>query len=591
MTAPGAAALPRDAVLAACLLAVDPAGLGGVIVRGGPSPTRDAFLALLRKLSARAPLRRMPPQIGPERLVGGLDLARTLKAGRPVIERGVLAAADGGALLLPMAERLDPQAAALIASALASRSVTIDVHGQTETIPARFAVVALDESRDGDDPPPAALTDRMALAIDLDREGEGEPDPRLARRATARRIAAARDLLTEVEADGAFIEALCAAAVALGARSLRAGALALAAARAHAAFEGRDAVEEADVVAACRLVLARRATRIPAPPEDETQPPEPPAPPERDDADRGEEPPEDDLGQRPLDDVLTEAALAALPPDVLAALASPQALRSRTGGKSGARLKGARRGRPAGSRRGALKPGARLDLVATLRAAAPWQPLRRQTVQPQGERRIAVHADDHRIVRYRQRTGSTTLFAVDASGSQALHRLAEAKGAVELLLADCYVRRDEVALIAFRGQGAEVLLAPTRSLTRAKRSLEALPGGGATPLAAGILAAGALAEAERRRGRKPAIVLITDGRGNIALSGEQGRAQAETDALAAARRIRAEGHAVILIDTSPRASEAAGRLAGEMGARYLALPHADAGRLSRAVGALAGGAA
>jgi magnesium chelatase subunit D len=198
-----------------------------------------------------------------------------------------------------------------------------------------------------------------------------------------------------------------------------------------------------------------------------------------------------------------------------------------------------------------------------------------------------VQEDDYRIVRYRQRTGSTTVFAVDASGSQALHRLAEAKGAVELLLADCYVRRDEVALIAFRGVAAEVMLPPTRSLTRAKRSLQALPGGGATPLAAGIVAAGVLADAERRRGRKPAIVLVTDGRGNIALSGEQGRPAAEADALAAARRIRAEAHNAILIDTSPRASDTAKRLADEMGARYLALPHADAGRLSRAVGALA----
>jgi magnesium chelatase subunit D len=586
MSAAGAGALPPDAVLAACLLAVDPAGLGGVLLKGGPSPHRDAFLALLRKLNPKAPVRRVPPQIGVERLTGGLDLARTLKTGRPVIEHGILAAADGGRLVLPMAERLDPHAAALIAAALSSREIAAGGHGAASALPARFAVVALDESRDGDDPPPAALTDLLALAIHLDREAEA--DPRLARKATARRIAAARDLLPDVEAPDPLVEALCAAAVALGVRSLRAGPMALAAARAHAAFEGRDVVGDADVIAACRLVLAQRATRLPAPPQDDVQPAEPPPPPpEHDETDRGEDPPDDDLSQRPLDDVVLEAALAALPPDVLAALASPQSLRARTGGKSGARLKGARRGRPAGSRRGTLKQGARLDLVATLRAAAPWQPLRRGVAGETGARRIVVQEDDYRIVRYRQRTGSTTVFAVDASGSQALHRLAEAKGAVELLLADCYVRRDEVALIAFRGVAAEVLLPPTRSLTRAKRSLQALPGGGATPLAAGIVAAGVLADAERRRGRKPAIVLVTDGRGNIALSGDQGRPAAEADALAAARRIRAEAHNAILIDTSPRASDTARRLADELGARYLALPHADAGRLSRAVGALA----
>jgi magnesium chelatase subunit D len=93
------------------------------------------------------------------------------------------------------------------------------------------------------------------------------------------------------------------------------------------------------------------------------------------------------------------------------------------------------------------------------------------------------------VSRFKQRRETTTIFVVDASGSAALHRLAEAKGAVELLLADCYVRRDRVAMLAFRGKGAELMLPPTRSLVRAKRSLAGLPGGGGTPLAAGMDAA------------------------------------------------------------------------------------------------------
>ena len=175
------------------------------------------------------------------------------------------------------------------------------------------------------------------------------------------------------------------------------------------------------------------------------------------------------------------------------------------------------------------------------------------------------------------------IFAVDASGSAALHRLAEAKGAVELLLAECYVRRDRVALIAFRGQGAELLLPPTRSLVRAKRSLAGLPGGGGTPLAAGIHAALMLADLVQRSGDTPVLVVLTDGRANIARDGTSARPRAEEEALAAATQVRVAGVSALLIDTAPRAQPQAGRLAAQMGARYLPLPHADAAALSQAV--------
>ena len=138
--------------------------------------------------------------------------------------------------------------------------------------------------------------------------------------------------------------------------------------------------------------------------------------------------------------------------------------------------------------------------------------------------RILIRKDDFRIARFKQRSETTTIFVVDASGSAALHRLAEAKGAVELLLADCYVRRDQVALIAFRGISAELLLPPTRSLARAKRSLAGLPGGGGTPLAAGLDAAFALADLILRKGQTPTVILLTDGRANVARDGGAGTA-------------------------------------------------------------------
>jgi magnesium chelatase subunit D len=221
-------------------------------------------------------------------------------------------------------------------------------------------------------------------------------------------------------------------------------------------------------------------------------------------------------------------------------------------------------------------------VVETLRAAAPWQRVRAREAAGDASPRVHVRPDDFRIVRFKQRTPTTTIFVVDASGSAALHRLAEAKGAVELLLADCYVRRDRVALIAFRGTTAELVLPATRSLARARRSLAGLPGGGGTPLAAGIDCAAELAVTLARRGDAPLLILLTDGKANVARDGSGGRPAAERDALAAARAARAAGIAALFIDTAPRPEAAAERVAVAMGARYLPLPHADARSVSRA---------
>jgi magnesium chelatase subunit D len=186
-------------------------------------------------------------------------------------------------------------------------------------------------------------------------------------------------------------------------------------------------------------------------------------------------------------------------------------------------------------------------------------------------------------MRFKQQRSTTTVFVVDASGSSALHRLAEAKGAVELLLADCYVRRDRVAVISFRGSGAEVLLPPTRSLARAKRSLAGLPGGGGTPLASALETAHKLAGQIARSGDTPVVVLLTDGRANIARDGSPGRQRANEDALASAAALRALGASSLLLDTSPQPQASAQALAQRLGAAYLPLPYADAKAMSGVV--------
>lgn len=562
------AGVAEDQRAAAALLAVDPAGLGGAVLRGAPGPERESWLALLRAgLGPGAAWRRMPATTPDSRLLGGLDLAATLAAGRPVAERGVLAEADGGILLLGMAERAGPGLAARIAAVMDAGEVALERDGLARRLPARFGLVALDEGVDGEQVA-EALRDRLAFHI---------APVLLAAAPAPAGIAAARARLDDVRVPEEAAEALCGAALALGIASLRAPLMALRAAAAAAALAGREVATAADVALAARLVLAPRATRLP---EAEAPPAEPP-PPERDAAEHA---PKGEEAQGPLEERVLEAVRAALPRGLLAGLGAGMrdaARRAAPDGRAGARHSAPLRGRPAGTRQGALRDGARLALVETLRAAAPWQALRRRGRI--GGPRLLVRAEDIRLRRFEAPRQTTAIFVVDASGSAALHRLAEAKGAVELLLADCYVRRDRVALIGFRGRGAEVLLPPTGSLVRAKRSLAGLPGGGGTPLAAGLDAARGLAESCRRAGRTPLLVLLTDGRANVARDGTGGRARAEADALDAARPLRLGAVPALLVDTAPRPQPFARDLALAMGARYLPLPMADARRLSGAV--------
>lgn len=566
-----------DAAVAAALFAIDPVGTGGVCVRAGAGPVRDRWLEILRGLlSPAAAIRKLPPAVSDGLLLGGLDLAATLRQGRPVVARGLLADIDGGILLAVMAERLAPSIVAHLCAVLDARAVVIERDGLSERIPSCFGIVALDEGID-DEGAPASLCDRLAFAIDLSPvplAGTGDAG------VTAGDIAAARLRLPDVTIAADAVEALCYAAASLGIASLRASLLAVRAARAAAALDATDAVQRAHVELAARLVLAPRATLLPAPDQeqDETEPPPEDKPGEADASRR------DDA---PLEDVVLEAAQAAIPPDLLKRLqeGAPRVSRNASQGKQGLARMGPRRGRPVGVRRGQLGAGARLNVLETLRAAAPWQRLRRQTegTQSGADARLLIRKDDFRIARFKQRSATATIFVVDASGSSALQRLAEVKGAVELLLADCYVRRDEVALIAFRGRTAELLLPPTRSLTRARRSLAALPGGGGTPLSAAIGAAETLALAVRGKGHAPTVVLMTDGHANVSRDGSPGRAAAEAEACEAARRLRVTGVPAVVIDTSARPQPQAQRIAAEMSARYVALPYADAARLSRAV--------
>lgn len=574
-----------DAMLAAAVFSAAPSRFGGIAIRGQPGPVRDKLLAFLTGLlPCSAPVRRVPLNIPDSRLLGGLDLAATLQSGRAIAERGLLSQADGGVIVLPGAERLSQSAVSNIATAVDNGEIRLERDGITQRQPASIGVIALDESSGEDECLPALLFDRLGLLVDISAIPANIVD---AIPVASANVSAAHESLGIVTTDEKSIDALCVAAASLGILSLRPVLASVLAARTLAALDGRSSVNDDDVMTAARLVLAPRTMVLPPMSENMDEQAEPPP---SDDADalQNQEDDKQNPTNEPLEDRVLAAVAASIPRHLLERLRANAALKAqqKSSGSAGVTQKTLKRGRPAGAIAGSLRNGARLSVVDTLRAAAPWQMVRARH-RSRGAHRVDVRKDDFRIKRYKQNTGTTTIFLVDASGSAALHRLAEAKGAVELLLAECYVRRDQVALIAFRGTKAELLLPPTRSLARAKRSLSALPGGGGTPLASGLDAAALLADSIRRKGQTCVLVALTDGKANITRDGTARKAAAIDDAMASARNVRTTGCTAILIDTSPSPQVLAETLATEMGATYLPMPHAGADLMSGAVRAVA----
>ncbi len=573
---------------AGALLAVDPAGLGGAVLLRPTHEDARAWCAALREaMGEGTALRRLPVNATDDRVLGGLDLAATLASGRRVVMRGLLAETHEGVLVMPLAERALSGTVSALCDALDTGEVVLERDGVAARHAARLTVVALDETAEavGDVQVAPALADRLAFQLQLPPSARGAaawPSPA--------EVRAAREALSQVDG-GVAVRDLVALAESLGIPSLRACVLALRAARAHAALDGRRSVIAADVEVAAQLVLAPRATRLP--PELREAPPSPPeqAPP----PDGGEGGDRESRGEGIPEETLLQAVRALLPPDVLAAAAASTRRRVHSAGRRGRESTGGERGRQLRSAPGRLEGGRRLDTVATLRTAAPWQSVRRREREgraaagagPASRALLAgvldVRRDDFRVRRYKRQAGTTTIIAVDASGSMAMQRLAEAKGAVELLLAQTYVRRDKVALVAFRGERATLLLPPTRALARAKRVIAALPGGGGTPLASAIEVVHATAQQAMRDGQDVVAVWLTDARANIARDGTPGRSRAMDDAQRAARAFRALGQGAVMIDTSPRGEAAARELSAALGGRYVALPAAHARDVARCV--------
>lgn len=580
--------LPKIKVVADCPFSCDPDDEAAMC---SECRARKARGEVLPSVWRRTRVVNLPVSATEDRVAGTIDLEKAIKKGERSFEPGVLALANRGILYVDEINLLDDHIVDILLDSAAMGINIVEREGISFVHPANFILVGTMNPEEGDLRP--QLLDRFGLCVSI----EGIADPKLrvevikkraayeenpflfmneaeaAQETLRQEITAAQNILPEVNISDAMLEMIADISVQMAVDGHRADIVMMKTAKTLAAYGQRKEVTEDDIREAAELVLLHRARR--APEEEQQEQKE-----EQEEQQKEEQQNENEAGDSDGANGAKETVFAIGEEFKMRRLFLPKDRKQRNKG-SGRRsrtktnLKSGRYVRATVNMR-----NKDLALDATLRAAAPYQMSRDKNGLA-----FAVYNQDFREKVREKRIGNFIVFLVDASGSMgAQQRMAAAKGAVESFLLDAYQKRDEISLIAFKGERSELLLPPTGSVELAHKLLEEMPTGGRTPLSSGLQMAYELIVRSVKRDPDlyPLLVLISDGKGNVSMGEQKPGEEAQN----IASHFKDEGIRSLVIDVEKKSLIAFGlakKLADLLGGQYYKLEELQADNIVQAV--------